>query len=59
MAAITSGTAHRAEHVGGRIKPGLTTLREMLDALVSHRMRLAATEAEPFARGSPPARHRH
>jgi hypothetical protein len=48
MAAITLNTAHRAKHIGGRLEPGLTIVREMLDAFVSHRMRLAALEAERF-----------
>jgi hypothetical protein len=46
MAAIAFNSAHRAEHIGGRLKPALTVLREMFDAYVSHRLRLAASEAE-------------
>jgi hypothetical protein len=46
MAPITFHSAHRAEHIGRRLKPVLTVLREVLDAYVSHRMRLAALEAE-------------
>jgi hypothetical protein len=46
MAAVTFHSAHRAEHIGGRLKPALTVLRKVLDAYVSHRMRLAALEAE-------------
>jgi hypothetical protein len=45
MAPITFHSAHRAEHIA-RLKPVLTALREVLDAYVSHRMRLAALEAE-------------
>jgi len=52
MAAITFGTAH----IGGRLKAGLTILREMLDAFVSHRMRLAALEAEHVCPRQPPGR---
>jgi hypothetical protein len=46
MAAITFTTVHQAEHIQGRLKTVLTVLREMLDAFVSYRMRLAAAEAE-------------
>ena len=54
MAAITFNSAHRAEHIGGRLKPALTVLREMLDAYVSHRIRLAALEAEHVRPRQPP-----
>jgi hypothetical protein len=43
MAAITLDTAHQA---GARFDAVLTALREMLDAFVSYRMRLAAAQAE-------------
>jgi hypothetical protein len=46
MAAITFRTAHQAQHDRGRLKTVLTGVREMLDAFVSYRMRLAASEAE-------------
>ena len=46
MAAITFNTAHEAEHIRGRLETVLIVLREKLDAFVSYRMRLAASEAE-------------
>jgi hypothetical protein len=46
MAAIAFSSTHRAGHIGARLKAALTVLREMLDAYVSHRVRLAALEAE-------------
>ena len=46
MAAIAFGVAHQAEQVGERLTTVLTLLRRMLDAFVSYRMRLAASEAE-------------
>jgi hypothetical protein len=54
MAAITFNSAHRAQHIGRRLKPALTVLRQMLDAYVSHRMRLAASEAEHIRPRQPP-----
>jgi hypothetical protein len=54
MAAITFSSAHRAGHIGARLKAALTVLREMLDAYVSHRMRLAALEAEQVRPRQPP-----
>ena len=33
MAAITVSTAHRAGHIGGRLKSGFSIPQEMLDAL--------------------------
>jgi hypothetical protein len=46
MAAIVFNAAHQAEQVGERLTTVLTLLRRMLDAFVSYRMRLAASEAE-------------
>ena len=46
MAAIAFNGAHQAEQAGERLKTVLTLLRRMLDAFVSYRMRLAASEAE-------------
>jgi len=46
MAAFAFNAAHQAEQAGERLKTGLTLLRRMLDAFVSYRMRLAASEAE-------------
>lgn len=46
MAAITFNTAQRVGQLQGRFETALTNLREMLDAFVSHRMRLAAAAAE-------------
>lgn len=46
MAAIAFNVAHRAEPVGERHYAALALLRRMLDAFVSYRMRLAASEAE-------------
>jgi hypothetical protein len=46
MAAIAFNAAHQAEQVGERLTTVLTLLRGMLDAFVSYRMRLAASEAE-------------
>jgi hypothetical protein len=47
MAANSFNATHRAEPVrGGRLKTVLTVLRETADAIVSSRMRLAASEAE-------------
>lgn len=43
MAAITFDTADQRT---GRLETALTALRQMLDAFVSYRMRLAAAEAE-------------
>ena len=46
MAAIAFSVAHQTEQVGERLTTVLTLLRRMLDAFVSYRMRLAASEAE-------------
>jgi hypothetical protein len=46
MAAIAFNGARQAEQAGERLKTVLTLLRRMLDAFVSYRMRLAASEAE-------------
>ena len=46
MAAIAFSVAHQAEQVGERLTTVLTLLRRMLNAFVSYRMRLAASEAE-------------
>jgi glutaminase len=46
MAAIAFNDAHQAEQAGERLKTVLTLLRRMLDAFVSYRMRLAASEAD-------------
>jgi hypothetical protein len=46
MAAITFNATHQAEQVGKRLTTVLTLLRRILDAFVSYRMRLAASEAE-------------
>lgn len=46
MAAIAFNAAHQPGYIRGRLETVLTILREMLDAFVSHRMRLAATAAE-------------
>ena len=46
MAAITFTAADQAEHVRGSIETALTGLREMLDAFVGYRIRLAAAAAE-------------
>jgi hypothetical protein len=45
MAAIVFNAAHRKEHIWEQLKTVLTAFREMLDAFVSNRMRLAAAEA--------------
>jgi hypothetical protein len=46
MAAITFNAAHRKEHAQEQLTPVLATLRKMLDAFVSNRMRRAAAEAQ-------------
>jgi hypothetical protein len=46
MAANGFNAAHQAEPVRERLKTVLTVLRETADAIVSYRMRLAASEAE-------------
>jgi hypothetical protein len=46
MAAIAFNGAHQAEQAGEQLKTGLTLLRRMLDAFVSYRMRLVASEAK-------------
>ena len=46
MAAIAFDTAHQAEHIPGRLKAVLAILREMLDAFVSYRIRLATAKDE-------------
>jgi hypothetical protein len=46
MAAIALNTVRQAEHVREQFKPVLAAFREMLDAVVSNRMRQAAAEAE-------------
>jgi hypothetical protein len=46
MAAIAFNGARQAEQAGERLKTVLTLLRRMLDAFVSYRMRLAASEAD-------------
>jgi hypothetical protein len=46
MAATAFNGGHQAEQAGERLKTVLTLLRRMLDAFVSYRMRLAASEAE-------------
>lgn len=46
MATITFNTAHQAGQVRQRRQTAFAFLREMLDAFVSYRMRLAAAEAE-------------
>jgi hypothetical protein len=45
MAAIIFNAAHRKEYIWEQLKTVLTACREMLDAFVSNRMRLAAAEA--------------
>jgi hypothetical protein len=57
MAAITcntAGAAHRAEQSRDRLGAVVAVLRDMLDAFVSYRIRLAAAEAE-HARPRPEA----
>jgi len=46
MAAMTFNAAHQAQHVRGQLETAFAGLREMLDAFVSYRMRLAAAAAE-------------
>lgn len=46
MAAITFNTTHQPENVWGRLQIVGASLREMLDAFVSFRMRLAVEAAE-------------
>jgi|GraSoi_2013_40cm_1033754.scaffolds.fasta_scaffold42418_2 hypothetical protein len=47
MAAITFKAGHQSErHPWEKFKTLLTAFREQLDAFVSYRMRLAASEAE-------------
>jgi len=45
MAATAFNTAHPAEPVRGRRQAVLAALRQMLDAFVSYRMRLAVAKA--------------
>ena len=44
MAAITLNTARQAEYVREQLKPVLAAFREMLDAVVSNRIRRTAAE---------------
>jgi hypothetical protein len=46
MATITFNTAHQAEHVWERLQIVGERMREMIDAFVSYRVRLAAAAAE-------------
>jgi hypothetical protein len=46
MAAIGFNTAHQSEHFREQLKTALAAFREILDALVSNRMRRVAAEAE-------------
>ena len=46
MEAIVFNGAHQAEQAGERLKTVLTPLLKVLDAFLSYRMRLAASEAE-------------
>jgi hypothetical protein len=46
MAAIAFNTVNQATHVREQLKTVLATFREILDTLVSNRMRRTAAEAE-------------
>jgi len=58
MAAITVNTVHQAAHVREQLKTILAAFREMLDALVSNRIRQAAADAE-YARSRQSLARRH
>ncbi len=46
MAQMILDTGHQADSIRNRFRARFTLLREMLDAFVSYRMRVAAAEAE-------------
>jgi hypothetical protein len=46
MAVIAINSAHQARHIRGRLETCFSALRESLDAFVSHRMQVAAAEAD-------------